>query len=62
MFDHVDKQTIKSIENEVKMILNNREKDNKCDISCLMHKIDSLVFELYGLTQNEIATIASYNI
>ena len=46
IFDSVDKRTINSIENEVKMILNNREKNNKCNISCFMRKIDSLVFEL----------------
>ena len=61
IFDSVDKKTINSIENEVKMILNNREKNNKCNISCFMRKIDSLVFELYKFTQSEIATITNYN-
>ena len=61
IFDSVDKQTINSIENEVKMILNNREKNNKCNISCFMRKIDSLVFELYKFTQSEITIITNYN-
>ena len=58
-FDDANKQIINDIEKEVENILNKRERDSKCDVSCFMQRIDDLVFQLYGFTKNEIITITS---
>ena len=43
----------------VDQILITKRKNNNADISALEHRIDKLVYDLYGLTEEEIAVIES---
>ena len=45
------------IENLVKKILSAKDIDPKADISHLEHQIDQIVYQLYGLTEEEIAIV-----
>ena len=46
-----------AIETLVNKILSTKAKDPKADVSKLEHQIDQLVYQLYGLTKEEIAII-----
>ena len=47
----------KQIVEIVDLILNEKRKNNNADISALEHRIDKLVYNLYGLTKDEISLI-----
>lgn len=61
-YDSVSKNLINGIEEEVQKLLEKREKDNTCDISSYMDKINDMIYEMYGVTESEITTISSSNL
>jgi len=53
------KEQQKEIANRVESILNAKAKDKQIDVSSIEFEIDYLVYDLYGLSENEIKIVES---
>ena len=51
------KEQQKEIANRVESILNAKAKDKQIDVSSIEFEIDHLVYDLYGLSENEIKIV-----